>query len=189
MLKIIFMSLKKSFAFTLFVFLVSPHVSAQSLSDQFKENERKQDLNKMKREDSAFIKEEMLRRQGISPEQLKANGKILKCTFPGSLSSQFDAFGPNGSPSDIWRVAGRYVLIDGKIVDPKARTGESFESWAVAPKVVGSLINDNGIFKTKFTDGTSTTWEINLESRASFIALSERNIYRAECFLAPYVAE
>lgn len=143
----------------------------------------------MKREDSAFIKEEMLRRQGVSPDQLKANGKILSCTFPGSLSSQFDELHNIGYRAAIWRIARKYVLIDGKIVDPKARTNESAESWAIAPKVVGSLVNDNGIYKPKFIEPTNVAWEFNVSTGDTFVAVDSDKVFRAKCELVAYVPE
>jgi hypothetical protein len=141
----------------------------------------------MKREDGALVKNELLKRQGISPEQLKDKGQVLKCTFPGSLRYQFEEINTISHRGRIWDLANSYVFIDGKIVNPKAKTNESFSSRAVAPKVIGTTIIENCIFKPDFTEATSISWEVNLETRAAFIALSQRDIYKAECILAPYV--
>lgn len=162
------------------------HASAQSLSEQFKESERKQDFEKMKKEDTAFIKEELLRRQGISPEQLIANGKVLVCDFPGTLRNQFGDL-ESYKMSAIQGIRRDYVLIDGKIVNPKARTNESFSVHAVAPKVVGSLVINNGILKPMFNGPSMVDWEVNATTGEAFVrGARSQKVYKAKCTLAAY---
>lgn len=149
---------------------------AQSLRDQFSADQNKQVMKKRMEEDREFIKKEQLRKAGITTDDLKSRGQILKCDISPNSLDTFDGY---TGKMEINKFLGSYVLIDGNIVRYSPGNIDP------GPAVRGKLSQVGALLKTGKVGNEDIKWEHDLSSGETFIGYGVK-VLKAKCGLTQF---
>lgn len=161
------------------------HGLTQSLSDQYSNQERVNNLKKMRDADEQAIQNKKDRPYNIN--DLVQRGYQLRCDFSGAVSS---AAGSTYKSMTLQDAVSKDVLIDSSTVridySPSARSYEVGKITGALVKA-GSKIQNFSINDFTGAREKSTYWELDTDSNVLFIKDGSK-IYKGSCSLQKFTS-